>query len=105
MLFLFLPLVASLCNSDDRAIYAHRGAEFPALFRSFGGISVTKSAFVARIQRETGLSAQCAQCYGDAYICGWNNCKWNCVTAGSDCDSCLKGHACKSTCDTCTGLT
>lgn len=108
-LFLFLFLVLSTsrpvqCTLRDSLIYYRYGHVFPRLFRSFAGMSVTKSAYEKRIVKETGLSKECATCYGDAYICGWSNCKWPCVSAGHACNVCLDEYKCTTDCNECTGF-
>lgn len=92
------------CSFADVEIHNARKHEFPLLFRSFAGMSVTKRAYEARIVEETGLTALCATCYGDAYICGWTSCKWPCVSAGHSCNVCLKKYECTTNCDKCTGF-
>lgn len=96
--------LSTMCSSKDAAIHHARKSEFPMLFRSFAGMSVTKRAYEARIVKETGLTSSCAVCYGDAYICGWNSCKWPCVSAGNSCNHCLEKYKCAIDCDKCTGF-
>lgn len=102
VLFALANAATSACNDNDSAIFARQGQDFPLKFRNFGGLSVTKSAYEKRIQSEVGLSATCAACYGDAYICGWNHCKWPCVSAGAICNTCLTENSCIQKCDACT---
>lgn len=90
------------CNAQDKRIYREKGSEFPTLFRSYGGLTVTRAAYERRIVEEVHLSASCASCYGAAYLCGWNNCKWACASEGMLCDGCLVDHSCIQACDACT---
>lgn len=96
---------AGVCNHKDAKIYKRLGVTFPKLFRSFGGLTVSKSEYTERIVREVHLSEPCALCYADAYICGWDNCFWACKTPSLDCDQCLVKNDCVSQCEKCTGLT
>jgi len=91
MLFLFLVsvAVAGVCNTHDKSIYSLKGSTFPTLFRSFGSIFVSKSSYEDSIVTQVGLSRSCAVCYGDAYICGYDNCKMMCAVASRHCDACL----------------
>jgi hypothetical protein len=104
LLLLFFWGFGVACNQEDKAVFARKGNSFPALFRSFGGLTVGKDAYVSRIQSEVGLSAACAECYGAAYMCGWVNCKYSCITAGISCDACLLQYKCISVCNKCTGF-
>lgn len=90
------------CNATDRIIYAKRGHTFAKVFRSFGGFSVSKSAYQKAIVDFMHLSPTCAECYGQAYICGWDNCKMKCAMAGSRCDKCLGKAGCIDACNKCT---
>jgi len=92
------------CNAHDHRIYKAKGHTFPVLFRSFGGLTVSKSAFEARIMRETALSAPCASCYGDSFICGYDRCFWSCRNAGTTCDACLHSKGCMAATEACTGF-
>lgn len=96
--------VATECNSEDRQVYLTRGREFPALFRSYGGVTVRQARYEQRIVDEMHLSAKCAHCYGEAYTCGRYNCWWPCRYAGESCDTCLAEHHCSDDCDRCTGF-
>ena len=104
LLFVAAALGSVRCNDADRAIYARDGDTFPARFRSFAGVTVSKSSYESQIVRATALSASCASCYGEAYICGWDNCRWSCVTAGASCNACLGSSGCVSACNACTGF-
>jgi len=106
LLLLLLPLAAlsTHCTESDRRIYTLRGHEFPALFRSYAGLTVSRTSYEERIASEIGLSPSCAQCYGEAYICGWNSCKWKCVSDGDVCNVCLGEYHCIENCNQCTGL-
>ena len=101
-LLVIIALAVAKCNHKDHAIFARRGGEFPTLFRGFGGITVSKDAYVEDICHATGLTRSCATCYGDAYMCGWSNCKWDCVSPGPDCDKCLTHYKCDVNCNKCT---
>jgi len=92
------------CNRSDKLIYKKTGHEFKALFRTFGGLWVTRNSYIAKVMDATSLSYKCSQCYGDAYICGYKNCKWNCIEDGEKCDACLIKHKCIEECNKCTGL-
>lgn len=93
------------CNANDKKIFKKDGATFTShRFRAFGGMFVTKSAFEKKISQETGLSAQCASCYGDSYICGYDNCKFRCAMEGDSCTTCLNAAHCIETCNRCTGF-
>lgn len=111
MIFVFLTLFvvvteAGICNHNDREIYKTKGKDFPDLFRSFGGLFVSQSSYEDKIKKETGLSALCARCYGDAYICGFDNCKMACaLQLNTRCKDCLSDHDCTQKCDECTGFT
>ena len=93
---------AQNCNATDRIIYTKRGHTFAKVFRSFGGFSVSKSAYAKAIVDFMHLSPTCAECYSDAYICGWNNCKMKCAMAGPRCDKCLEKAGCIDACNKCT---
>ena len=96
---------SSSCSSpSDRKIHQEKGSTFPTLFRSFGGLFVSKASYEETIVNEVGLSSACAACYGAAYICGFNNCKLKCYLYGSACDLCLKTYDCSQTCNKCTGI-
>jgi hypothetical protein len=95
---------AGKCTAKDGEVYAKIGTTFPSLFRSFAGLTVSKSSYEDRIVRETKLSPACASCYGDAMMCGWNSCRWSCSVAGSYCDTCLLDNHCTQTCEQCTGF-
>lgn len=90
-------------NPSDKAIHQRRGSEFEKLFRSFAGVFVTQSQYETKIQEATGLSATCASCYGDIYICGWQNCKMGCSASGEPCHVCLKDAGCTDALNKCRG--
>jgi hypothetical protein len=92
------------CNDQDLKIFQARGSEFPIRFRQYGGFFVTKSSYISALQQNEGLSLSCASCYGDAYICGFENCKMSCVSWGKLCERCLTQYGCKRACDVCTGF-
>jgi hypothetical protein len=92
------------CDANDMKIFEKDGATFTSRFRSFGGMFVSKSDFEKKVSQATGLSAQCASCYGDSYICGYDNCKWKCAMEGDSCTSCLHAAHCIETCNRCTGF-
>lgn len=91
------------CTADDKDIYDARGKTFPHVFRQLGGISVTENAYVEAVVGISGLSTECAQCYGKAYICGKYGCPWSCRRESIDCTECLKGEHCLSEWARCTG--
>ena len=103
-LLLFFISVYSLCNSNDKHIYHRIGHTFSTQFRGFGGLSVSRDAFQLQVESKTSLSSPCAACYADAYICGWDNCKWNCVTENESCTKCLLDSKCIENCAKCTGF-
>jgi hypothetical protein len=92
------------CSIQDKHIYRRMGREFSHRFRAFGGVTVSKSSYEEAVRHATGLSVPCSQCYGDAYICGYNNCFWSCSTEGASCDACLKKEGCIEACNKCTGF-
>jgi hypothetical protein len=92
------------CTSEDALIHKKIGHEFSHRFRAFGGMTVSKSSYEASVRQDTGLSTPCSQCYGDAYICGYDNCFWSCSTEGASCDDCLKKEGCIKNCNECTGF-
>jgi hypothetical protein len=96
--------VASKCNRIDAAIYKQKGHLFPSAFRALGGMTVSKQSYEAGVTRVMGLSASCAQCYGNAYLCGYNHCFWSCSSAGRSCDVCLLKEGCLEACNQCTGF-
>ena len=98
------PVVAKHCNARDARIYKNKGYLFPSAFRALGGMTVSHSEYAAGVSQAMGLSASCAECYADAYICGYNHCFWSCSTAGTSCDSCLVKEGCIETCNKCTGF-
>jgi len=105
LLFLFLQLGISLCNDHDKDIYRILGPQFKSLFRSLvGWWPPSRETYITNVQTVSGLSMYCATCYGDAYICGYNNCKLACLTAGNACDKCLELYECAQNCNKCTGF-
>lgn len=108
LLLLFLSTVlggsGSCASTPDRLIYSQRGHEFPALFRSFAGLTVSRANYEQKIISQVGLSAPCAACYGEAYICGWDSCAVKCMIEGNSCNVCLKDAKCIEKCNECTGL-
>lgn len=92
------------CNPADTLVYADKGSTFKSAFRSLGGFTVSKSAYIRAVSNLVGLSAQCASCYGDAYICGWHSCLTDCMRESPKCDTCLAEHRCSQDCDACTGF-
>lgn len=98
-------VLGAQCNKKDKQIFKRIGHEFSHRFRAFGGVTVSKTSYENAVHKATGLSTPCSQCYGDAYICGYNNCFWSCSTEGSSCDNCLQNEGCISSCNKCTGFT
>lgn len=96
--------LATRCTAADKAIFDRVGASWPSLFRSFAGVTVGKSDYEHSIISVTGITAPCASCYGDAYLCGYEHCKWSCLTEGPSCDACLREENCLQTCASCTGF-
>lgn len=92
------------CTKKDLAIWKREGHTWSHKFRQFGGIWVYQPAFEEKVRSATGLSAECARCYGDAYTCGYDQCKWSCMSEGSSCDSCLVQQKCTENCNKCTGF-
>ena len=107
MIILFSLIVAATaaavtrCNANDKLIHRRIGHTFEKRFRNYGGLTVSEAQYVNKIVKRTGLSKPCAQCYGAAYICGWNNCKTACITASSYCTECLTKAKCISRCKKC----
>lgn len=108
LLFAFFALACAnakaKCNLGDKLIYKRMGHEFAHRFRAFGGLTVSKSTYEAAVRRATDMSAPCSECYGDAYICGYNHCFWSCSSEGESCDRCLKKEGCIDACKKCTGF-
>lgn len=92
------------CTAADRAIWLDHGAQWPHQFRELGGLFVSTSSYEERVRHLTGMSEACSKCYGQAYDCGYDNCKWSCSTEGPSCVECLTTAGCISRCDTCTGF-
>lgn len=97
----FATAIAVACNKNDANIIRLQQSTFPARFRSFGGLFVDKEAFEQSVIRATGLSATCAACYGDSYICGYDHCKFSCAMAGETCTKCLIDQKCIEKCEAC----
>ena len=104
ILFVLIVAAYAICNDNDRQIYKARGSTFKTQFRSYGGLWVGQEEFEEKVVRNYGLSATCARCYGNAYICGKDNCKWDCKWDSEACDTCTSTHHCDSTCNECTGF-
>lgn len=105
LVLLFVGLSqGSKCNVQDRLVYKQIGETFPSKFRSFGGWSVSKSSFESSVREYAGLSKPCSECFGDAYICGYNNCFWSCSSAGETCNRCLIEEKCTENVNKCTGF-
>ena len=104
LLVLFFVLGLSVCTENDRLIYKQIGHTFSSEFRKFGGIFVYKEDFEQEVISKTNLSPQCAMCYGEAYICGYDNCKWRCITENESCTNCLISAKCIDNCNKCTGF-
>lgn len=92
------------CSKADRAIWTRNGHLWPHQFRQYGGMFTSKSSYEEQVAAATGLTRTCTSCYGEAYICGYSNCKWSCATEGSSCDSCLVQEGCIGNCNQCTGF-
>ena len=106
MLWLFALSIASStrCSRTDAIIYQKKGHTFPTVFRSFGGLYTSKASYEEKIVQFMHLSPSCASCYGDAYICGYERCKWKCIRAGEACDKCLTRRGCIDQTQRCTGF-
>lgn len=107
----FLSLLAitygvstSMCTAEDHAIFRRIGHTFEHVFRPFGGVTVSKRGFEMEVTRAVGLSESCASCYGDSYICGWDNCKRACIFESTMCTACLVENQCVERCRVCTGF-
>jgi hypothetical protein len=104
LVFFIVGVVSSACNDGDQLIYSRMGHLFPIKFRAFGGAFVSQKGYESSIVEHIGLSESCAECYGVAYMCGWNQCWWPCRYPGIPCNDCLHAHECIQTCDKCTGF-
>jgi hypothetical protein len=91
------------CGESDAAIYRAQGDTFERRFRALGGLFVSRSEFVDAVVRISGLSHSCADCYGGAYDCGWNECKGSCMIQGARCTACLVQGGCTAALSECTG--
>jgi hypothetical protein len=92
------------CTAADRRIWLEHGAQWPHQFRDLGGLFVSTASYEERVRHLTGMTEACSQCYGQAYNCGYDNCKWSCATEGPSCVECLTTAGCISRCDVCTGF-
>lgn len=104
LLLLFVGISVAICNHKDRDIYKQKGHTFETKFRSFGGLFVSQSNYEGKVAKEMGLSKPCSRCYGDAYTCGYNNCKSSCWRESPACTTCLKDSGCTDKCNQCTGF-
>ena len=101
---LVVSVEGSKCSKADRAIWVRNGHLWPHQFRQYGGLWTSQSSYEEQVVAATGLTRTCATCYGEAYICGYSNCKWSCATEGPSCDSCLVQEGCIGNCNQCTGF-
>lgn len=109
MFFLLLVIGVALssaesrCNARDKEIIARDGDTFEARFSDFGGLFVTKSSYESKVQKAAGLSARCSTCFGEAYICGYDHCKWKCGTSAvsKTCMDCAREYMCVQNCEHC----
>lgn len=92
--------LALSCNSNDRLIM--KGSSLRSNLRALGGLFVNQAEYEESVKMQIGLTQECAKCYGNAYICGKNNCKWSCILEGVGCDECLTGYRCIQECNKCT---
>lgn len=104
MLFLFIALAAAACTERDRLIYRAKGTTFQHMFRSFGGLWTSRARYEDKVRIATGLSRACSSCYGEAYVCGFEQCKWDCMEEGDECNKCLAKEGCIDACNKCTGF-
>ncbi len=95
---------AAVCTPSDTDIYVHRGHEFAATFRTYGGYWVTNAQFRDAVVAGFGLSESCASCYATAFRCGYDKCFYSCLSAGATCDKCLASQGCTAQCNECTGF-
>jgi len=88
------------CTTADEAIIAklgggHGSGSFPKIVADCGHGAYSfwrgfrKSQLTSCVTDETGLSASCAACFGDAGQYGYNNCKLQCLFGSWCSDSCL----------------
>jgi hypothetical protein len=98
------PRYVGCTSPSDKAIYEREGSTFAARFRAFGGFMVSRGDFEEAVIAHTGLSATCAACFGGSYICGYNNCFWECAIAGDRCDKCLEHNLCVAECNRCIAI-
>lgn len=108
IIFLLLALTGAygtgVCTPADRRLWVEKGAQWPHQFRDLGGLFVSTSSYEERVRHLTGMSEACSQCYGQAYNCGYDNCKWSCSSEGPSCVECLTQAGCIARCDACTGF-
>jgi len=103
------------CSAADEAIMStlgsgHGSGSFPKVVADCGhgaysfwsGFSQSKLS--SCVSSETGLSASCAACFGDAGQYGYSNCKLQCLFGSWCSDSCLGcTESNDATVNTCTG--
>ena len=70
--------------------------------RSLGASTSTAEC----IRKATGITRECAQCFGDATQCGRDHCMSHCLadTASVACIKCTVGNGCADMLDECTGF-
>jgi hypothetical protein len=57
------------------------------------------------VEEELDMSSECADCYGDAAMCGIMECAAPCMAPESaDCQECLMESGCRETFNECSGL-
>jgi len=106
-LFSFVLMITGFtpnCNKRDFRIFKKKGQTFPQTFRSYGGMTVSKQNYEQSIMDNFHLSKSCSVCYGNAYICGWDNCLWKCREDSIECNTCLQNAGCIKNCNKCTGF-
>lgn len=104
LFFLFIGLALAVCTERDRLIFRAKGTTFPHMFRTFGGLWTSRERYEDKVRLATGLTRACAACYGQAYVCGFQRCKWDCMEEGYACDECLAKAGCIGACNKCTGF-
>lgn len=102
VLFFGISAAKTNCNANDHVIFSQIGHTFATAFRNFGGLRVNETTYVKAVMEMTGLTLSCAQCYGRAYICGYDNCSYRCMTDNRFCTWCLESNNCISDCNKCT---
>lgn len=95
---------AGVCTTQDRAIWEREGHTWPHRFRDFGGALVSTPSYERSVRAATGLTEACAACYGEAYNCGYDHCKWSCYWESDACNTCLHDEGCIERCNRCTGF-